>query len=108
MSRPTTPVNPWLPLVIPPIAWLLFEYGLGTALGHHCHAVGSWLGLSWGGLSLIACLVAAVIARRVAGAADDALPRPWLGRIALLGAAVFALAILYQTLATLIVPPCAH
>jgi hypothetical protein len=54
------------------------------------------------------CAAAAVIAWPLARRSDTgAEARPWLGRIALLAAGIFALAILYQTLAVLIVPSCA-
>jgi hypothetical protein len=39
-------------------------------------------------------------------AGDQTPPRAWLSRVALLLAAIFALAIAFQTLAVLIVPPC--
>ena len=100
----------WIALLLPPFAWMLFEYGLGISLRGDCDAVGRWLGPVWGIASLLACLAALVVAWAVvrkAGRSD----RPtgsWLARIALLGAAVFALAIGFQTLATLIVPSCAR
>lgn len=100
--------RPWIALLLPAIAWMLFEYGLATALRGSCAAVGAWLGPAWGAISLLACAGAAIIAwpmARRAGGVDPA-ARPWLARIALAGTAIFALAIGFQTLATLIVPPC--
>ena len=94
-------------LLLPPLAWVLFEYGLASSLRPACDAVGSWLGPAWGVASLIACAAAAWIARPLAnGAADGDASRRWLARIALLGSGIFALAIAFQTLATLIVPSC--
>ena len=75
-----------------------------------CAAIGGWAGPVWGVTSVALCIVAAVVARPAAAAAADRNPpaRRWLARIAMLGAGVFALAITYQTLATLIVPGCAR
>lgn len=101
--------RPWVALAMPPMAWMLFEYGLGSAMGNACTAVGSWMGPLWGALSLIVCAAAAVLARSAAkGSGEDARTRPWLSNVALLGSGVFALAIAFQTLATLIVPSCAR
>lgn len=101
--------RPWIALAMPPMAWMLFEYGLGWAMGNACTTVGSWMGPLWGALSLIVCAAAAVLARSAAkGSDEDARTRPWLANVALLGSGVFALAIAFQTLATLIVPSCAR
>jgi len=77
-------------------------------MGHACAAVGSWLGPAWGTASLMVCAGAAAIAWPAARLADGKDPptRPWLARAAMLGAAVFGLAVAFQTLATLIVPSC--
>lgn len=97
-------------LLLPPIAWLAYEYGLGSSLRASCATVGAWLGPFWGGTSLLACAIAAGLAWPMARAATKRDPRvrPWLASIAMLGAGIFALAIVYQTLATLIVPSCAR
>lgn len=97
-------------LLVPPLAWMSFEYGLGSALRASCTTVGSWLGPVWGAAALLACLAAALTARSMARRGpDDRMPtRPWLARVAMLGSGIFALAIAFQTIATLIVPPCAR
>jgi hypothetical protein len=102
--------RPWIALLLPAAAWLLFEYGLGTALHGPCVAVGAWLGPLWGALSLLVCAGAAMVAWPMArrAAHNDPPARPWLARVALVGTAVFGLAIALQTLATLIVPSCAR
>jgi hypothetical protein len=102
--------RPWLALAPPPVSWMTFEYGLGSALRGHCAAVGSWLGPTWGALSLGICAVAVIIALPLARAASASAPpaRPWLARVALFEAGVFMLAIAFQTIATLIVPSCAR
>lgn len=95
-------------LALPPLAWILFEYGADWAMRGSCRTVGAWLGPAWGIVSLLACALAFVLARPMArrGAGGDPPARPWLARTGLLGAGVFGLAIFLQTLATLIVPPC--
>ncbi|MDE2403224.1 MAG: hypothetical protein KGM17_00725 [Sphingomonadales bacterium] len=107
---PGSRARPWIALLLPPMAWIGYEYGLGTALRGACGAVGNWLGPAWGMAALLACLGAWRLGRRDAAraATEDPPARPWLARLALLGAAVFGLAIALQTLATMIVPPCAR
>ena len=102
-------IVPWLALLVPPLAWMAFEYGLGSSLRVSCGAVGAWLGPLWGGGSLLACAAAAAAAWRM-GRGTDADPpvRPWLARVATVVAGIFAVAIALQTLATLIVPSCAR
>lgn len=102
--------RPWAALTLPPAAWMLFEYGLGTALRGSCAAVGMWLGPAWGLASLMLCVGAALLAWPMARTGSTASPpvRVWLARIAAFEAGIFALAVAYQTLATLIVPSCAR
>jgi len=93
----------WTALLLPPLAWFLFEQGLSALLHWDCRRSG--LGIAWGIASLIACVLAFRIAwpfRTRAGAFAN----PWLARLALVAAGVFALAIAFQTLALLMVPSC--
>jgi hypothetical protein len=100
-------VRPWAALLLPPVAWYVFELGLGSVLKVDCAPVGAGLGLAWGAASLLLCALAAAIAWPCAQpAGDQTPPRAWLSRVALLLAGIFALAIAFQTLAVLIVPPC--
>lgn len=114
MSDGATPgraarVRPWAALLLPPLAWYGFEVGLGSVLKVHCAPVGAWLGLTWGVVSLALCGVAMALAWPCARPASDRTPpRAWLARVALLLAGIFALAIAFQTLAVLIVPPCVN
>jgi hypothetical protein len=102
-------IIPWLALVLPALAWMTFEYGLASSLRASCSAVGAWLGPAWGAASLLVCAGAAALARPMASRADTDPPtRPWLARVAMVVAGIFALAIAFQTLATLIVPSCAR
>lgn len=96
----------WAAFATPPLAWMVFEYGFGSALRPACRAVGTWLGPAWGGASLLACALAALLAWRSAADAEEGTVAVWLARVTMLGAGVFALAIAFQTTATLIVPPC--
>lgn len=93
----------WTALLLPPFAWFAFEQGLSHVLHAQCGAV--WAGVLWGAASLIACATAARLGWSLArhGAA---LANVWLARLAMLMAGIFALAITFQTLAILMVPPC--
>jgi hypothetical protein len=100
-------IRPWLALVLPPTAWYVFELGLTSVLKVACAPVGEWLGVTWGAASLVACAIAAILSSPyVRSAGGQAPPRRWLARVALLLSGIFALAIAFQTLGVLIVPPC--
>ncbi|WP_419826024.1 hypothetical protein [Sphingomonas sp.] len=106
-------VRPWLALLLlllPPLAWLTYRYGLGTSPRASCAAVGAWLRPAWGGANLLACAGAAAMAWPQARRGDDQHPsvRACLSRVAMLVAGIFALAIVFQFRATLIVPSCAR
>ncbi|MDR6787144.1 putative Co/Zn/Cd cation transporter (cation efflux family) [Sphingomonas sp. BE138] len=91
-------------LVLPPVAWFAFEQGLPALLHARCDLAG-W-GLVWGAASLVACALAAWLARPLARRGGDLLATSWLARLALVLAGIFAVAIAFQTLAILLVPPC--
>lgn len=93
----------WTALLLPPLAWFLFEQGLSALLHAHCGRSG--IGVAWGVASLIVCGVAFRIAWPFR-TREGALANPWLARLALVAAAFFALAICFQTLALLMVPAC--
>jgi hypothetical protein len=93
----------WLALAVPPVAWYAFQQGLAMTLRGACSAAGPPLGPIWGMASIVVC----------AGSAWFARPQPdqnpsdgFLSRLTVLAAALFSLAILYQSIATLIIPPC--
>jgi hypothetical protein len=108
--RPPAQRSTWIALVLPPIAWSVFEAGLALALRLSCDTVGLWLGPVWGAASLIVCAGAMFLAWPSAksGSAGDSPAGAWLAWIALLVAPLFGLAITFQTLATFIVPSCAR
>ncbi|WP_420139776.1 hypothetical protein [Sphingomonas sp.] len=113
MNRAASPasrgarIRPWLALSLPPIAWYAFEVGLASVLKTSCALAGGWLGIAWGGASLLACLIAAALAWPYAWPAGErTAARPWIARIALLLSGIFVLAIGFQTLGVMIVPAC--
>ncbi|WP_137787803.1 hypothetical protein [Sphingomonas sp. 3P27F8] len=91
--------------IVPPGAWLLFQQGLSVTLRLQCGAAGPPLGPLWGAVSVAACGSAAWLATRARVDGDSA---RFVRRAAQLAAGLFAVAIAFQTLATLIVPPCAR
>ncbi|SFR75819.1 hypothetical protein [Sphingomonas jatrophae] len=93
----------WTALIMPPVTWFLFEQGLSALLHADCQRSG--IGIAWGMASLAVCGFAARLAWR-SRAAGGQLADPWLARLALAVAGIFALAISFQTLAILIVPAC--
>jgi hypothetical protein len=100
----STAARAWTSLLLPPFAWYLFQQGIAHVVHVRCDAAGA-VGGGWGVASLLACAFAARIAwplRRP----ELVSANPWLCRVALLGAGVFALAIAFQTLAVLLVPAC--
>lgn len=95
----------WTALLLPGAAWFAFQQGLGWVLRVDCSA--GWVGVGWGVASLALCGMAAWLAWRLARR-EARTTHPWLARLGLLGAFVFALAIGFQTLAVAMVPPCAR
>ncbi len=105
-------VRAWTALGLPPLAWYVFEIGLAGAMRASCGTVGAWLGPAWGAGSLGVCALAMWLARPLLRPPDDgdaATPSyRWLARVAFAGTGIFALAITFQTLATLVIPSCAR
>lgn len=95
----------WTALLLPAAAWFVFQQGLGWVLRVDCGSAA--IGILWGLASLLLCALAAWLAKRIARPGLTSV-HPWLARLAYLGAAVFALAIVFQTLAIALVPPCAR
>ncbi|WP_162875547.1 hypothetical protein [Sphingomonas crusticola] len=93
----------WTALLLPPVTWFLFEQGLSALLHADCTRAG--VGIAWGVASLAVCAVAFRIAWPL-HAHEGVLVHPWLARLALVVAGFFALAIAFQLLALLMVPPC--
>lgn len=93
----------WTALLLPPLAWFLFEQGLSAVLHADCGRTG--IGAVWG----VASLAGYATAFRIAWpfrARGTVLTNPWLAQLALVVAGFFGLAIVYQTLALLVVPAC--
>lgn len=93
----------WTALLLPPLTWFVFQQGLSALLHARCEAAA--IGIAWGIVSLVLCALAVRIAWPMRQH-DGALANPWLARLAIAVAAIFALAVLFQTLALTIVPPC--
>ncbi len=101
----------WTALAGPALAWFVSQQLGGQMARLACHAAGSALGPLASALALVVCAVAAALAWPFASAAGEdrrARADAFLAGLALGGAAVFALAIVFQSLATLIVPSCAR
>ena len=104
--KPAAHLRPWVALVVPAAAWFAFQQGLSMTLRGACTAAGAPLGPLWGAVALLLCAGAGRLAwsRRSGGTGADR----FLALLALLGAGLFGLAIAFQAIATLIVPPCAR
>jgi hypothetical protein len=100
----------WACLGVPACAWILYEYGAAASLRTACSTIGGYAGVLWGALSLVVCLAAVLVLSSSGRAAkmDNPPVRPWLARVGMLASGIFALAIAFQTLATLIVPGCSR
>ena len=97
-----------LAMSLSPLAWYGAQQGLGVLLGVRC-SVAAGSGAAVGAVGLLACALAGWLSTTGRGgsrlsAQTDAILRT----LALLGAGVFGLAIIFQTLAVLIVPSCAR
>ena len=93
----------WIALLLPPLSWFAFQQGLSALLHAAC---GRWTaGIVWGLASLALCALAVRMAWSLR-APHGLLVHRWLAAIALTVAAIFALAIAFQILALLLVPPC--
>jgi hypothetical protein len=104
IPRPSIRARAWSALLLPPVSWFVFEQGLSALL--HARCDNAVIGIAWGLVSLALCGLAARFAWPLKEHEGD-LANPWLARLAIPVAGIFALAILFQTLALTIVPPCA-
>lgn len=96
-------------LPLPPLAWYGAQQGVGTLVREQC-STAAGIGGAVGLLALVACALAIWLsvpvprqARSSRGQTDAV-----LSKLVLVGSGIFALAITFQTLATLIVPSCAR
>ena len=99
----TVRARAWIGIAVPPLTWFLFEQGLSALLHADC---GRWaVGVVWGMGSAGICATTFRLVwslRRDVGDQGDF----WLARLAPMIAALFTLAILFQSLAVLLVPAC--
>lgn len=105
-SPPGSARRPTIALILPFLAWYLFQQGVIAAMRARCTAGAPPLGLIWGLASLMVCAFAAWLALTALRASSDRNAARFLAQLALFGAGLFALAILFQTLAILVIPPC--
>ena len=92
----------WIAILAPPALWYLQQQALTALTKLACHTAGPPLGPAAGLAALVLCLGAAALAWP---ARRDPHHRfmAWLG---LGSGAIFALAIVFTTLANLLLPPC--
>jgi hypothetical protein len=93
----------WTALLLPPATWFTYEQGLSALL--HARCGDTAIGIAWGIVSLALCALAVRVAWPLRHHEGE-LANPWLARLAIAIAAIFALAVLFQSLALSIVPPC--
>ncbi|MBV8683525.1 MAG: hypothetical protein JO111_11660 [Caulobacteraceae bacterium] len=101
---------PWFALAASPVAWFVYEQGLGTVVRLAC-ASDAFVGVIWGVLAAAVCVAGGVFGLRAAanGPAEiTARATQFIGMVAVGEAAAMGLAIIYQMLATVIVPACAR
>lgn len=100
----------WTALLLPPLAWYVHQQGIGGPLHVNCHVAAGGLAVVWGVVSLIVCAAAAWLAWPLARRSREASGSVacWIARLAIFGAVVFALAIVFGSLASALVPACAR
>lgn len=104
-------IRPWIGLFAPPAAWYGCQQGMGWVLHLGCAYGGPPLGPLVGAAAFLACAAAGWIAWPVARrpvSEPHARARWFIAGVAMGGAALFGLATAYQTLAMILVPPCAR
>jgi hypothetical protein len=110
MTAARQPRPPWFALAASPAAWFAYEQGLGTVVRLAC-ASSAVVGVIWGVVAFAVCVAAGILGVRAAahdGPKPGARSPQFIGLVAIGAAAAMALAIVYQMLATLIVPQCAR
>jgi hypothetical protein len=112
MSRAPAPRAPgrariWACFFAPSAAWFLLQQGQGYLVRVACSQAGPPLGAAFGVAALVVCAAAALFAAPVARSrGETTATRRFIARLAIAGGGMFALAIAYQTAATLLVPSC--
>jgi hypothetical protein len=96
----------WIALLIPPLVWYGQEQGLAGPLRINCHVADGLPAILWGAFSLVLCAAAGALGWSASKSGEGTVP--WLGRLAIAGAAVFSLAIAFGSLAAALVPACAR
>ncbi|WP_157220879.1 hypothetical protein [Flavisphingomonas formosensis] len=99
----------WVALLLPPAAWYGQQQALAGPLRLNCHLIAGWPALLWGLASLLACAFSAwLAASRSRGSGAEVGVATGMARIAMLGAGLFGLAIMFSSIAAALVPACAR
>jgi hypothetical protein len=100
----------WVALLVPPLLWYVQEQGLAGPLRVNCHVADGWPAMVWGAASLLLCAANAGVTLPLSRHSRDVGGPvvPWIARLAVAGSGVFALAILFGSLAAALVPACAR
>jgi hypothetical protein len=107
MNRVLAGLTPWTGLLAGSVAWALHQQLLADALRFNCAAVSPGRALLALALALALCLTGAVVSwRSVRGTGDASAGRAFAGRLSILGAGIFALAVAMQGVASFTVPGC--
>ena len=108
-SRAPGRTRVWTCFFAPAAAWFLLQQGQGYLVRIACDQAGPPLGAALGALALAVCVAVALFAAPAARSHDETtLIRRFIAWLAIAGAGMFGLAIVYQIAATLLVPSCAR
>lgn len=107
MKRILYALLPWAGLSLGFLAWGTHQQGLADVLRFDCAAVSPTRAIVAAALALALCGVGGALSwRAVRMAGDTGGGHPFVGWLSILGAGIFALAILMQAMASLTVPGC--
>jgi 3-methyladenine DNA glycosylase Mpg len=101
----------WVCFFAPPAAWYLYQQGLGMVVRVACGSAGTPQGPLLGAAALLVCVITGALAfdaSRHEASEPPARTRRFIARVTVGIAGVLGLAIAFQTIATLLVPPCAR
>jgi hypothetical protein len=109
--RAQHPLAPWAGVTVAPAAWFVQQQGLGQLTYFACGTAGPWT-VVLSGLAALAATLAAGLWSLSAWRDGEAKPEFDVRRFVALGsvmaAGLFALAVVFQSLAGLLIPGCAR
>ena len=107
MKRILMEALPWAGLISGFLAWGAHQQALADVLRFDCAAVSPARAVAAAIAALVLCVVGAALSWRVARhQGSDGGGHPFVAWLSILGAGIFALAILMQAMASLTVPGC--